>query len=241
MKNIAIIIPTLNDANSLSRTIKEILNLYIDKFKFNFYVVESGNIEETRGILKKINYKNIKLIFLQKETRPNNCKAIRIGSEIAFSDKENQFFLEFDADGAYDPSGIELAMKKIEKYNFVIASKYHKNSKINRKFLRNFYSYLYTFICKICFNKKVSDYSTSFKMYSRSVMRIYLNNELKFKGAPQHLDNILNLITKNIIPYEISMNYRDRIEGKSGINFKELIFCMFEFLKCIYFYLVKSK
>ena len=242
MKKLAIIIPTLNEALSLSITINEIINLYSKKVDLRFYIIESGDIEITKKSLNKIKFKNIFLIFLKKEKRPNNCKAIRIGSEIAYSDKNNQYFLEFDADGAYDPLGIKDALTKIEKHNFVIASKYNKKSKINRKFVRRLYSYMYTFICRVIFNNNVTDYSTSFKMYDRFTMKLYLNNQMKYKGAPQHLDNILNLIVNNnIIPYEIPMVYRDRIHGKSGINFRELLYCMFEFIKCINFYLGKSK
>lgn len=240
-KKLAVVIPTLDEATSLTNTINEIIDLYSKKIDLQFYVIESGNIIETKKSISRIKYKKISLYYLKKENRPNNCKAIRIGLENAYADKENDYFLEFDADGAYDPIGIKEALTKIDSYGFVIASKYNKNSKINRKFLRNLYSYIYTFICRIIFNSNITDYSTCFKMYNRFTMNLYLNNRLKFKGAPQHLDNMLNLINKNIVPYEISMIYRDRTQGRSSINSKELFFCMLEYLKCIFFYLVKPK
>tara|TARA_B100001109_G_C18738973_1_gene415680 strand:+ start:117 stop:851 length:735 start_codon:yes stop_codon:yes gene_type:complete len=236
--DICLVIPTLNEEkNILDLKLALDNNLNINKY-FICFVDDSPNNLTKNKIKLLFKRKNIKILHCGKNDR---CKAVKLGLKWSYKNVNSNFFIEMDSDLSHNPKDIKKNLEIIlsGNYNLIIFSKYLKRSKhFSRDKDRVFISFIVSKICNILFNKKIKDYSNSFRVYDRKAISILMQKKISYIAPLENLNILLFLMNKIKIK-EVASSYKGRIEGISSINFKQYLKFSILFIKLVLFYVTK--
>jgi dolichol-phosphate mannosyltransferase len=116
---ISIIIPTLNEKDTIIRTIKEIQK-NIFPVKHEIIVVDDNSPDKTWQIVQKSKLKNVFCL------RRINGKSLSSAVIEGFSKAKYPNLLVMDADGQHDPTIIKQMLKLINNNDFVTGSRFIK-------------------------------------------------------------------------------------------------------------------
>lgn len=160
---ILITIPSYNEGKNLKKNITK-LNNYLSKNLNQPYTIEiadNNSKDNTKEIAKEIinTQKNIRYRFVKKQGKGQAIKE-------SWNNSNGFEILSFmDADLATDISDFPKMIEKITKNNFdlVYGSRYHKQSKTKRSFLRMFISKGYLLLQKMLLNTSFTDTQCGFK------------------------------------------------------------------------------
>ena len=211
----AILIPVFHNKDKI-KPLKDEMVKYLSKYKYFVCFVDDSSDNETKSEIEKNFSNNFKWIN-------NNV--------------DTNYVVEIDSDLAHHPKDIENGIELLKSSNcdLVIGSKYHKESIVkNRKVSRIFISKYITIICKILFDKNVSDYSNTFRFYKLSLVENFINREIVFKSPIGHLNNLLFIIKSGYQVKDIPTSYIET-DQESAIRTSSLVRYLVEFIKCIIF------
>ena len=145
MKDLTLIIPAKNEKESLPKVLEELKN-----YNFNISIILEKNDTETIESIKKF---DCKIIY---QVNKGYGDALIQG----INQTETELFCIFNADGSFDPKEIQnmIHMIKIEKYDFIFASRYLKNAKSDDDTIITFVgNKIFSLIGKIFFSLPISD------------------------------------------------------------------------------------
>lgn len=145
MKNITLIIPAKNEADSLPSVLDEVKNL-----NFNIKILLQEDDVETISAIKRF---DCEILF-----QPNKGYGDALIHGIDNCDTE--YFCIFNADGSFDPRDIIGMYDDLNKSNqdIIFASRYQKDSGSNDDTLLTLIgNYFFTFVGKIFFSLNISD------------------------------------------------------------------------------------
>jgi hypothetical protein len=153
----------------------------------------------------------------------------------SYNEKEKIFTYEYKncVTGFNLPLHFTYLDKNYSLVDMIKLSKYHKDSYVDRKLIRKFYSYLYSFICKIFYGSEIKDYSTGIRFYNLRTVTFLEKNIKSFLSPIGLLDDLLLLINNNFIIKEMPFILTDRKFGRSFLTIKESLLCLYELILCI--------
>ena len=117
MKQLSVVLPCLNEENSIEICIKKIKDVFEkEKIDGEIIVVDNGSTDRSVEIVKK--YNDVKLLF---EPQKGYGSALRCGIENA----QGEYIIMGDADNTYDFYEIPKFLEKLkEGYDLVIGSRF---------------------------------------------------------------------------------------------------------------------
>ena len=245
-KFIGFSVPTYNEEENISIFLNSIINNF-DNSLITICIVDDGSKDNTVNVVKSY-IKKYKFIYLLEREKKQNRTQVYTAYHAGLSfllEKNIDIFCQIDSDNMVDINSIKRAIDFLSNnYNLVDViklSKYHKDSTVDRKLIRKFYSYLYSFICKIFYGSKIKDYSTGIRFYNlRSV--VFLNKNIKLFSSPIGLlDDLLSLINNNFIIKEMPFILSDRKFGSSFLTIRESFLCLYELILCLFLNIKKKK
>ena len=215
--SISIILPVLNEIKSLTKTIKILNKINIEK---EFIVIFSKNLTEkknTRHILNlKKRYKNLKCF---SQIRPFVGGAIDLGIIKA----QKRFIAIMASDMETNPYELNKMInisfknpKKIISADRWINQKSFKGYGII-KFLANF---MFQKLLKFFFNYNILDFTFAYRIYPKKALKGYKIKELRHGFA---LEILLIPIKNGFKVITMPAKWRKRIEGNSSITIKSYI------------------
>ena len=184
---VTILLPALNEEQSIGKTIREVKQLYPD---FEILVVDDGSTDNTRQ--EAI---NAGANVLRHPHNIGNGAAIKTGLRYA----SGEWVLMMDADGQHKPTDIEKLLAHMDNYDMVVGAR-SKGSKTSwHRDLANFiYNWLASYISKF----KVEDLTSGFRLvkndrvnkfiyllpntfsYPTTITMAYLRSGLSIKYVP---------------------------------------------------------
>lgn len=231
----SLILPTLNERGHIISLIEEIKKIFIiSKKKYEIIVVDDNSTDGTIETLK--NYakdkKNIKLI-VRKERKKNLADSLNKGIQ----NSKNSNLIWMDADFQHPPKYILKFIKKIDKCDAIICSRFLKDSKRYfhqtsfKKNINENQSYIFNKLSNYFLFKDITDYTSGYICLKKSLLKNY-----KLKGY--YGDYFLNLICflkkKNKKIIEIPFSDSLRASGKSktvvNLNLPYIYTCLRYFL-----------
>ena len=144
---VAILIPALNEENSIGRVVENCLNYG------EVIVVNDGSIDKTKLIANKKG-----AIVLNHPFKMGYDKALNTCFDYAFK-RKYLFFVTVDADGQHNPSDLETLINKLDKGFEVVVG--------NRETKARLSEYVFSLYTKIFWN--ISDPLSGMKGYKSSV------------------------------------------------------------------------
>ena len=222
MKDISIIIPTINEKENIHRLIKNIKKVVP---KAHIVIVDDSIDNEIGKIVKKNKY--LRVNYYHRKNARGRGSAVLFGLRKNFSKGKKCIFIEMDADFSHRPvelkKNIELFKKK--NYDLLISSRYLKNSKIiNWPISRKIFSKLSNILAKLVLRVNVSDYTNGFRIYSSKAVYIILNKCGKIGDGFIILSEFLLALNINKLRIgETKTIFVNRIRGESSVNFKLIV------------------
>ena len=203
MKNLTLIIPAKNEAESLPNFLEELKPL-----NANITIVLQDNDLETLNSIK--NTKNVNILFQKKNG---------YGSAIVegLNSSTTEYSCIINADGSMDPKYLTKMLEKCIDKDLIFASRYEKNGggSEDDNFITFVGNKMFTFLGNIIFNLNISDILYTFVLgKTKSFRQLNLNYydfrlcvELPIKAKRN------NLVYSTIPSFE-----RSRIAGKKKVN-----------------------
>ncbi len=221
MKNLTIVIPAKNEAESLPT----VLDQFVNK-DFEIFVVLEKTDTET---IKSIENKNCKIIY---QTKKGFGNALIEG----ISQTKTDYFCIFNADGSMEINEIDVMLKKISNsnYDLIFASRYEKGAKSDDDtFITLMGNKIFTLIGKIFFSLPITDILYTFVLgKTDKVNKLNLiQNDFRFCVELPIKAKKNKYFLTTIVSHE-----KSRIAGKKKVNaFKDGFLILKEMIK-LFFY-----
>ena len=212
--SISIILPILNEINSLKKTLSILKKIKVNK---EYIVIFSNNL--TKKIVKdkifllKNNYKNLKYY---SQIKPFVGGAIDLG--IKKSTNKHIAIMASDLEtNPYELKNmINLSSNNLD--HIISADRWISNNSFNNygliKFLANFF---FQKLLKIFFNYKILDFTFAYRIYPKKALKGHVINELRHGFA---LELLLVPMKKGYKIITTPAKWKKRIEGYSSITIK---------------------
>jgi hypothetical protein len=215
--SISIILPILNEINSLKKTLSIINKIKVDK---EFIVIYSKKLtnnsvkNEINSLKKK--YKNFKCF---KQIKPFVGGAIDLG--IIKAKKKHIALMASDMET--NPYELKNMINVSSKNNncIISADRWISNKGFSDygviKFLANF---TFQKLLKIFFNYKILDFTFAYRIYPKKALKNYRIKELRHGFA---LETLLAPMKKGFSVITLPAKWKKRVEGNSSITIESYI------------------
>jgi len=230
--NISIVIPTYNEKDTLPILIEK-LTREVKKIaeKFSIIIMDDSSPDGTGRIAQDLNRKYQNITVIQRPSKLGLGSAYKQGFQIALKRFDPDYVVQMDADHSHDPKEISLMANKIKDHDYVIASRHLPGSivigwGVGRKLLHS----LAGNFAKGCAKLEMTDPTSGFRMFKKSVLNTVNFSEIKSEGFAFQVELLCYLRRKGLHGIEIPTRFVNREMGKSKMGFGETI----QFLKmCI--------
>jgi len=209
MKQLSVVLPCLNEENSIEICIKKIKDVFEkEKIDGEIIVVDNGSTDRSVEIVKK--YKDVKLLF---EPQKGYGSALRCGIENA----QGEYIIMGDADNTYDFYEIPKFLERLkEGYDLVIGSRF------KGKILKGAMSFSHRYIgnpiltemLRFFFGGNISDAHCGLRGFTKQA---YQKMALRTTGMEFASEMVIHALKKKLKIAEIPITYYPRI-GESKLS-----------------------
>ena len=194
--NLSIVIPLLNEQNSLEELISSISTVVMAlRLEFEIILIDDGSTDNSWKIISKIcsDNQNVKGIRFLKNF--GKSQALSAGFKACMGD----VVITMDADLQDDPNEIPELYKKIKKEKFDLVSGW-KKVRYDSIIFKNFPSKIFNWAARITSGIKLNDFNCGIKAYKKEVIK-----QIKLTGGMHRYIPVLvknagyNRITEKIV------------------------------------------
>jgi dolichol-phosphate mannosyltransferase len=233
-KDVAIIIPSYNDAKNIPLVVKGIRSVAASA---KIIVVDDSN-EEQKKKLRTFAKTQKGLQIIEREVKSGRGSAVLDGFREALLDKQTQFVFEMDADTSHSAKDLIKFLEKKKSADLIIGSRYIKGSKIiNWPKKRLFMSkVINSFLLNLLFNLGIHDYTNGYRMYDRKAAEYLLSITLHETGFLLLSESAYQLKRAGFTLAEVPIIFTDRKHGVSSVHTKDILFALLSAFKVRFIY-----
>jgi dolichol-phosphate mannosyltransferase len=232
--NLAIIIPSYNDAENIPLVVKGIRSITREA---KIIIVDDSN-EEQKKKLRSFAKKQKGLQLIERKIKSGRGSAVLDGFREALSDKRIQHVFEMDADTSHSPKDLPKFIKKQGSADLIIGSRYLPTSQIvNWPKRRLFMSRLInSALLNAMFNLGIRDYTNGYRMYNRKAAEYLLGVTLHEKGFLLLSESAYQLKRAGFSITEVPITFTDRKHGVSSVRATDLLTSLYGAFKIRFIY-----
>ena len=213
-----IIIPTYNEKENIENIILKIFDL---EESFNILIIDDGSPDGTAKIVKELQKKYSKSLFLKERSGK-----LGLGTAYIYGFKwalENNFeyIFEMDADFSHDPKDLPRLYEACHKNNgdLAIGSRYVKGVNIvNWPMSRLLMSFFASKYVKTITGMPIHDSTAGFKCYKRKVLEKINLDKIEFIGYAFQIEMKFKSWKYGFNIVEVPVIFTDRQEGNSKMS-----------------------
>jgi len=213
MSKILVFTATYNEKDNVEKLINVILKLGND---IKMLVIDDKSPDKTYEILEKISKKNDNLIVVKREKKLGLNTAHIMAYEYALKNNYDKL-ITLDADFSHDPNEITKIIDFLDKYDFVIGSRYIEGGKNIQPFFRYLISYLGNKLIKLVLKINLNEFTTSYRGFNLKKLNNFNLNQIKGKGYSFFMETVIVLNRLGYKCFEFPIHFKDRVKGKSKI------------------------
>jgi glycosyltransferase involved in cell wall biosynthesis len=212
---LSIIIPVYNEEKTILEVIDRVLSTDISNTKKEIIVVDDGSSDGTREKLKKIKFKNVRVILHKKNQ--GKGAAIKTGIKNATGD----YIIIQDADLEYHPKFIKSLIAGIEKgaVEVVYGTRLNRMPHLKKEERKHLFIIHYfgnrflSLVTSILYGQWITDMETGYKLFPKKAVENIKLNAKGFEFEPEITSKLLKQGYK-IKEISISVTPRGYDEGK---------------------------
>ena len=213
MSKILVFTATYNEKENIEKLIDVILKLRND---IKMLVIDDNSPDKTYEILEKISKKNDNLIVVKREKKLGLNTAHIMAYEYALKNNYDKL-ITLDADFSHDPNEITKIIDFLDKYDFVIGSRYIEGGKNVQPVFRYLISYLGNKLIKLVLKINLNEFTTSYRGFNLKKLNNFSLNQIKGKGYSFFMETVIVLNRLGYKCFEFPIHFKDRVKGKSKI------------------------
>ncbi len=170
---LSLIIPAYNEEQRLRPALAEYLGFFLPRYvnEIEFLIVVNGSTDHTEQVARDIANDDPRIRVIVEPKRVGKGGAVRLGFEAARGD-----LIGFvDADGSTPPAAFQDLVDKIGDAGAIIASRWHRDSKITPQPLsRRIASRLFNWWVRLLFHLPITDTQCGAKVFTAPAVRAAL-------------------------------------------------------------------
>jgi dolichol-phosphate mannosyltransferase len=238
-KDIAIIIPSYNDAKNIPLVVK---GIRAEAPNAKIIVVDDSN-ERQKRMLRNFAKKQKGLQVVEREVKSGRGSAVIDGFREALSKKNIQYVLEMDADTSHSAKDLIKFLENKKSADLIIGSRYIAGSKIvNWPKRRLFMSKLInSSLLNLLFNLGIHDYTNGYRMYDRKAAEYLLSISMHETGFLLLSESAFQLKRAGFSMAEVPITFTDRKHGVSSVHTKDMIVALYGAFKVRFVYKYPAK
>ncbi len=212
-----VVIPTYNEKENIRELIQQILDQHDS---LNVIIVDDNSPDGTGILADNLALENCRVNVIHRKTKLGLGSAYREGFKYAL-DRGADYIIEMDADFSHDPSNIGSFLDKIKDFDFVVGSRYLQGvSVVNWPIRRLMLSYLANVYTRFVTGLRISDCTSGFKCFRRTVIEAINLDKIKSDGYSFQIEMKYRCIEKGFKAAEIPIIFIDRHSGTSKMSRK---------------------
>jgi len=217
--NVAIVVPTYNEAETLPVLIDKVLQQNIDGL--GFVVVDDGSPDGTGDIADRLadEFDGV-FIVLHREGKQGLGTAYMAGFQIAL-DAGAERIIEMDADLSHPPEVLQGLIDELESADVAVASRYVTGGGVDPQWslVRQQISYWGNVGIRLILGLKVKDATAGFKGFRRKTLESIGIDRLKLTGFGFQAEVAYRCQQAGMNVVEHPYVFMDRTAGKSKMSF----------------------
>ncbi|MDC3104947.1 polyprenol monophosphomannose synthase [bacterium] len=213
-----IIIPTYNEKENIENIILKIFDL---EESFNILIIDDGSPDETAKIVKELQKKYSKSLFLKERSGKLGLGTAYIHGFKWALENNYQYIFEMDADFSHDPKDLPRLYEACHKNNgdLAIGSRYVKGVNIvNWPMSRLLMSFFASKYVKTITGMPIHDSTAGFKCYKRKVLEKINLDKIEFIGYAFQIEMKFKSWKYGFNIVEVPVIFTDRQEGNSKMS-----------------------
>lgn len=232
--DLAIVIPSYNDAENIPLVVKGIRSV---SPRATIIVVDDSN-EQQKKKLRSFAGKQKNLQLVERKVKSGRGSAVLDGFKVALKDKRVQYMFEMDADTSHDAKDLTKFLEKKKSADMIIGSRYLPESKIiNWPKKRLFMSKLInSALLNVLFNLGIHDYTNGYRMYNRRAAEYLTGTTLHEKGFLLLSESAYKLNRAGFTISEVPITFTDRKHGVSSVRATDMLVALFGAFKVRFIY-----
>ncbi len=222
MKKLVVVVPTLNEEKNVRLISRGILaqKTALKGYQLSILFVDSNSKDKTRQIVREL-HKKKKNIFLLHLKKPGLGLAIFEGLKYAVEYMNADEIVTMDSDGSHDPVELPQMIRKLQKQDIVIGSRYQKDGRIsNWPLHRRILSFVGNTYLQLSLGiRGTTDYTSNYRALKADVMRTMISEHLPLPMDWSFLCVfLLESARQGFRITEHSITFKDRQFGESKLN-----------------------
>jgi dolichol-phosphate mannosyltransferase len=223
-----IIIPTYNEAENITKLIKEIRKL---PYNFEILIIDDNSTDGTGDIVKALAKKNNRISIIERPSKLGYATAVMEGFKFGINNSFDAV-IQMDADFSHDPSYLPEFVNQSKNHQVVIGSRYIKDGGvINWPLKRKMLSYCANIYVRLLTGIGIHDATSGYRCIHREVLEKVDFNQLKSQGYAFLIENSFLFWKNKYSIEEIPITFVERAKGSSKISKKIIIEAFFIVLK----------
>ncbi|MCZ6581659.1 MAG: polyprenol monophosphomannose synthase [Thaumarchaeota archaeon] len=222
---LAIVIPTYNEKETLPYLIEKLI-IEVKKIaeKFSIIIMDDASPDGTAKIAQGLNQKYNNITVIERPSKLGLGSAYKEGFRIALDRFDPDLIVQMDADFSHDPKEIPNMVKKVQDYDYAVASRHLPESEtigwgIQRKLVHS----LAASVARFCAGVDIKDPTSGYRIFKNNVLKMVNFSEIKSEGFAFQVELLRYLKKLGLKGIEIPTKFVNRTKGKSKFGFNESV------------------
>ena len=204
---------TYNEAENIRKLLNKILSITP---KIDILIIDDNSPDKTYEIIKQYKLKH-KNIYIKKRNRK---LGLDTAHKMAFNyAKKNKYkkFITMDADLSHNPKEITKFINNLDRFPFVIGSRYMVGGSNKMSLPRYILSYFGNLLIKNILNLKYTEFTTSYRGFNLKKLNNFSLDIVKSRGYSFFMETVFRINKAGYKIKEIPIIFESRKKGDSKI------------------------
>jgi dolichol-phosphate mannosyltransferase len=211
---VLVIIPTFNEAKSLSSTVEGLLS---EVPAVDILIVDDGSTDGTSDIADSLASNEARVNVMHRDSKLGLGPAYVAGFRYAFA---NQYdvVVEMDADGSHQASDLPGILSAIENADLAIGSRWVSGGSVkNWPVVRLFLSRFGNLYARLLLGTRIHDMTSGFRAYRANFLEKLISTPVSSQGYSFQVE-LAYRASKTGTVKEVPITFVERSEGKSKMT-----------------------